>query len=318
MYGRIIRPQKTCLMKDDLMNKIIVDRDRSAAVVRPHRPRGSQLAFSVALGGGLLLCSAYAYAGVAGVKAGEGRGLPGKVIGSSTIMRGGKAFPKFAPDRRRSTDNSSGASCEPYDTMAFTQGAKIDLEGGNHVKKTVSYPSGGPQQAIYSPPNSDWLVQSYSRVVTTAGAPYTAADSAVPAGYSFSTASNYSSVINTMHSYVLSLNVPDYIKADLNAQVSSLVSNIQSYGYSLGASHGSVDHSAQVWGTGIVNTTTGHAWYHGYIDGSLICAPAYLHDQNLLTTKMKAWVNGVVASLPITDRVVRPAQRIQGASVIRQ
>ncbi|HEX3231745.1 MAG TPA: hypothetical protein VHQ95_22395, partial [Pyrinomonadaceae bacterium] len=55
----------------------------------------------------------------------------------------------------------------------------------------------------------------------------------------------------------------------------------------------------QVWGMGVFNTQTGHAWYHGYINGTLVCAPAYLHDQQALTLRLKTWVKNVVSKLPV-------------------
>lgn len=231
---------------------------------------------------------------------GDTKKLVANAIASSIVMLKGKAFPLFAKGSGPAPTATGGASCELGETQTFTNNAAIDLESPNHTAKTKTYPSSPPERKIVSPPNADWVVQSYQRVITTAGPPYEAGDSAFPAGYSFLTAGNYSSVKSTMHSFVGSLNVPGYVQADLTAKLDTLISNISSYSYSLSGSHGTVEHTALVRGVGVINPTTGHSWYHGYINGTLTCAPAYLHDQNALTTRLKAWVNSVVNKFPAT------------------
>jgi len=224
--------------------------------------------------------------------------LVADAIASSIVKLKGQEFPIVAKGTGSDAAGKGGASCELGETQTFTKNAAIDLESPNHTAKSNTYPSSPPERMIVSPPNADWVIQSYQRHITTAGPPYEAGDSAFPAGYSFLTAGNYSSVKSTMHSFVGSLNVPDYVKVDLNAKLDTFISNISSYSYSLSGSHGTVEHTALVRGVGVINLTTGHSWYHGYIDGTLACAPAYLHDQDALTTRLKTWVNSVVRKLP--------------------
>lgn len=236
---------------------------------------------------------------IAVIQAAATKKLVAEAIASTIVTRKGMEFPIVS----FSDPTTKGwASCELGDIQTFTQNAAIDLESGKRVKKTVTYPSTPPERKIVSPPNADWIVQSYYRVVTSAGPPYVAGDSAFPAGYSFLTAGNYSSVKSSMHSFVGSLNVNAQIKADLNAKLETLMSNISSYTYSLSASHGTVEHTATIWGTGRTNPTEAHSWYHGYINGTLICAPAYLRDQNALTKRLETWVNGVVRKLHPFDK----------------
>jgi hypothetical protein len=224
--------------------------------------------------------------------------LVAEAIASTIVTLKGKAFPLVAKGSGSDAVAIGGASCELYGTQTFTHAAAIDLESPYHVKKTNTYPSAPPQEAIYSPPNADWVVQSYNRVITSTGPPYVAADSAFPAGYTFLTNSNYSSVSSTMHSFVGSLNVNGKLKADLNAKLDTFISNISAYSYSLSGSHGTVRHTATVWGTGVFNTQQGHSWYHAYINGTLVCAPAYLRDQNALIARLKTWVKSVIGKLP--------------------
>lgn len=222
-------------------------------------------------------------------------------IAASTITIKGKQYPAFSGKK-----SHGPASCQLGDTQSFSQGARIDIQGGYHVPKTNTYPSGGPEVEIYSPPNADWLIQSYHRVINSANGTYVAGDTAVPAGYSFTNSVNYSQVSSDMHSYVASLTgsgniygVSASMAANLNAQIQTNLSNIESYAYSLQSSNSSVKHNAQVWGMGVFNTQVGHAWYIGWIDGTLICAPAYLHDQAALEAGLKAWVQGVLARVRV-------------------
>jgi hypothetical protein len=221
-----------------------------------------------------------------------------EAIASSIVTRKGVEFPSVAKVGS-DTPLTGGASCEPGDTQTFTENAKFTLESPDHAKKTNTYPSDPTERKkVVSPPNADWVIQSYNRVITSAGAPFEAGDSAFPAGYSYLTAGNYSSVKTTMHNFVGGLNVSGKIKADLNAKLDTLISNTSSYSYSLGASHGTVEHTALVRGTGNTNTRVRHSWYYAHINGTLVCAPAYLRDQNELTARLKTWVNNVVSKIP--------------------
>ena len=222
-----------------------------------------------------------------------------QAIAAATVTRGGKSFP--APTQ--SGGRSTGASCQLYETRAFTQQAPIHIEGAKRVKKTVTFPPGAPQLSVYSPTNTDWVINSYNQVIDSAGSAYTANVSGVPAGYSGGTSVDYSFVSSTMDSYVTNLAILEYIKFDLDKQIESFVSNVMSYNASINSSHGAVHHTAQVYGTGVVNTSAAHSWYHGWVNGTETCAPAYLRSQNALVNYLQSWVNGVVATIPVAVRV---------------
>jgi hypothetical protein len=211
-------------------------------------------------------------------------------VKATSIVVKGRSYPAL-----KSAAKAASSSCQLGSTMAFNQAAQVDIEGGTHKSSSQTW---GPNEQVYSPPNPDYVIQSFNRTITTAGGTYTAGTSQMPPNYSFTNSVNYSSASNSLHNYVLSLNIPGVVQGNLNAMINSALSNYQSYSQSLGASSGTVKHQAQVWGTGVYNTQVGHSWYHGYIDGTLICAPAYLHDQNTLETAMKAWVDDVIRRMP--------------------
>lgn len=250
------------------------------------------------------------------VRAGQGRGDGAggvrEAILANTILRGGKRYPKM-PTIAAGKRSSDGvlASCEIGDLMSVTNVASINLQGPKKAKKDVAHPPTGPMDQMWSPPNTDWVIQSYSRVITSKGGTTADSDTAVPSGYSSNAAGSYNTVRQATHDYVLSLSIPDIIKAELNAQIDTMVSNTGSYTSSLTASHGSVRHLAQVWGTGVANFSQAHSWYEGHINAQLICAPAYLRDPNVYLSRLKQWVDSTVASLP---RQLTEAQRVDGTA----
>ena len=216
-------------------------------------------------------------------------------IAESTTTIKGKQYPSRVGGLR----SSSGASCEIGDTMNFSHVAELNLASPMHVASSWT---SGPTTATYSPPNSDYVINSYSRVVSSRGSPESDSDSAFPAGYSGSNSGFYNAVSSTMHSYVAGLDASGSLfgmsasaKASLNAQINTYISNYQAYSYSIGGSNSSLQQTGQVWGAGKYNIHVGHSWYNGWFNGSLICAPAWLHNQAAMESQLKSWVQHVVS-----------------------
>jgi hypothetical protein len=224
-------------------------------------------------------------------------------IAESTITIKGKQYP--APVRT-GLRSSSGASCQLGDTMNFSHVAELNLASPMHEK--TSWTS-GPTIATYSPPNSDYVINTYNRVVSSRGAPETDSDSAYPAGYSNINSGFYNAISSTMHSYVASLAASGSLfgmsasaQASLNAQINTYISNYQAYSSSIGGSNSSVTQTAQVWGAGKYNLNVGHSWYNGWFNGSLICAPAWLHNQAAIESQLKSWVQHVVSRYNVLQK----------------
>ena len=212
-----------------------------------------------------------------------------KAVDATTVVRNGKAFP--AP--HTASTNSKTGSCTPTDSQPFDHAASITIASPYHTKKDNKYPDPEDREFYSAPPG--WVVQTYSRHVDTAGPPYAGGDSSTPANFSWNNSATYSSVQTQMHSYVASLNIPDVIKADLNAKIDSMISNISSASYSISSSSAVLTHHAQVMGVGVVNTSTGHSWYTAWLNGTLGCAPEYMYDANALTTMLKNWITGTLS-----------------------
>lgn len=218
--------------------------------------------------------------------------LLNEAVKSTSITVKGRTYPQL---KSPSAAKSSSASCQLGSTMGFDQGAAIDLEGGTHRPTNETW---GPDVAVYSPPDPDYVILSFNRTVTSAGGVYNAGTSQMPPNYSFSNSVNYSTATANLHNYVFSLDIPDVIKTNLNAYINNSFSNMQSYAQSLSASSGTIKHHGQVWGAGKYNFNVGHSWYHGYLGGTLICAPAYLHDQAQMEAAMRGWVDNIIKRLP--------------------
>jgi hypothetical protein len=223
-------------------------------------------------------------------------------IAESTITIKGKQYPAPLHTQR----SSSGASCQLGDTMNFSHVAELNLASPTHVSSSWTT---GPMTATYSPPNSDYVINSYSRVVSSRGNPETDSDSAFPAGYSGMNSGFYNAVSSTMHSYVASLAASGNLfgmsaagQASLNAQINTYISNYQAYAYSIGGSNSSLQQTGQVWGAGKYNIHVGHSWYNGWFSGTVICAPAWLHNQAGMESQLKAWVQHVVSRYSVLQK----------------
>ena len=209
-----------------------------------------------------------------------------RAITANTEVKKGKAFP--ARHATNAGSSSKTGSCAPTDTLSFSHVASISIASPNHTKKDNLYPDPEDREFYSAPPG--WVVQTYSRIVDTAGPPFTAGDSSTPANFAWNSSATYSSVKTQMHSFVASLNIPNVIKADLNAKLDSLISNIASASYSISSSSAVLTHHAQVSGVGVINTSTSHSWYSGWLSGTLVCAPDYMYDQGALINVLKSWV----------------------------
>jgi hypothetical protein len=211
-----------------------------------------------------------------------------QAMAATTVVRKGKTFP--APHTTSTGANSkTAASCSPTDTQPFTRVASISIASPNHTKKENKYPDPEDREFYSAPPG--WVVLTYSRIQDTTGDPFVAGDSSTPANFSWNSSSTYSSVQTEMHSYVASLNIPDVVKANLNAKIDAMISDISSATYSLSSSSAVLTHHAQVMGVGVINPHTGHSWYTGWLNGNLACAPDYMHSGPALTSMLKSWVN---------------------------
>ncbi len=210
-----------------------------------------------------------------------------RAISKSVITVNGRQYPALP-----------GGSCKLGDMKPFGPAAYVNLAGGNHQRQSVATPAGPPRVASYSPPNADWLIQFYDRHVDSANGTFVAQDVASPPNYSF-TSVNYNALGTNMDNFVASLGLNGQLAALLNARVGAYLLNYEAYVNSLGNANGSVRLMAQVWGTGALNANPGHSWYTGWIVGSLVCAPAYLHDQDALEARLKQWVRTVLAKAQI-------------------
>jgi len=210
-------------------------------------------------------------------------------ISTSVINVNGKQYPALA-----------GGTCRLGDMKPFGPVAYINLAGGNHQRPSVATPAGAPRVASYSPSNPDWLIQFYDRHVDSANGTFVARDVASPPNYSF-TSVNYSALSTNMQNFVASLGLNDQHSAYINAHIQTYLLNYEAYANSISSANGSVRLTAQVWGTGAFNANPGHSWYTGWIVGSLVCAPAFLHDQDALEMRLEQWVRRVLvkAQIPV-------------------
>ena len=209
---------------------------------------------------------------------------------ANTVLYKGMRLPRL-PISKTGARSESIYTCNLGDTMNVGPMAHIDLEGASHKPSSYWLPPTGPLDAFLSPPNADWVVMSYSRVVTSAGPPYQLSDSLVPKNFTFLSSGQFNAAKQNTQSYIGNLNLGSSTQYGLNIQLSSIVSNMASYTASIYNSGGGAEIDGRVEGTGVFNPNTGHAWLHAYLNATLECAPQYLHDQGALQLALKTWVD---------------------------
>jgi hypothetical protein len=222
-----------------------------------------------------------------------------QIFNDSVLQVGGMLFPKIAQPTDQAAKTAGAAvqtqSCCNLGATRKQDVASIDIMSPNNMPKKQEYPSDGPVQAIYSPPLNCWVISSYSRVVTSANSPYYAFDDAQPPGFKYVTNSEYQNSLESLKSYVGSMNILGKYKADLNLKLEEFVKNYASYSGLLSTSHGQVRHTARLKGRGWPN---GRSWYKGYINVTEICCPPEIRDAAQLKMTLKAWIIATVLKLP--------------------
>jgi hypothetical protein len=215
------------------------------------------------------------------------------------LEAGGMVFPKVAPSSTAGAKLTGVAAqtqgtCTPGQTRSLNV-ASIDISSPNNMARDKQYPAEGPIKIVYSPPDANYVISSYSRVQLSGNHPYQASDSAQPGHFVYLTASEYQSAFEQMKEYVLKLNILDKYKADMNLKLEEFVKNYGKYSLSLSTSHSVVEHTALLHGAGWLN---GRSWYKGYIYVTEICAPTEVRDEAQLKMTLTAWVDQTASKLP--------------------
>lgn len=229
---------------------------------------------------------------VAPLPAPDARGAVQAAIAASTLTVAGRAFPKVA------LANAKTQSCCNIGDVHSVDVAKIALHGPKNDKKGAPTPP-APIEAVYSPPGGCWVVQAYTRVTMSAAGAYQAWDDAQPANFNYNTSTVYNQELSSLKNYVGSLNIPDYVKADLNIKLEEFVKNYSSYANSISTSSQQVRHRAQTYGRGLFN---GSSWYEGYLNVKETCCPPEVRDPAALRQTLRAWVDGTVAKIRFVNQ----------------
>ncbi len=111
------------------------------------------------------------------------------------------------------------------------------------------------------------------------------------------TSEDYKKVDRDIKNYVIGLDVPKAVKANLNAKIDEYNANFKNMGDSLISSHGGFLLTTTVNGTGVFNFKNPFSWINGTFAMTETCVPPQLTDSKLLLESYKAWVNNTVASI---------------------
>jgi hypothetical protein len=240
------------------------------------------------------------------------------VLDGAVLRVGGLEFPRLAPGSNGGAGKrtSGVACCTVGDTRTQEAVASIDLETPHNYPRKKWNPPTGYVEKVYSPPQTCWVISSYTRVVTSANGPGEASEDAQPGNFSYLTASEFESVQEAMEEYIAKLDILGKYKGDLNAKIKQFIKNYGAYSNSIKTSHGQVRHLARVQGQGSISFK-GRSWYRGHIRTTETCCPPEVTDAAALRQTLTAWVDQTAAKLPRlkpTTAVEGPERGVSGSA----
>lgn len=203
-------------------------------------------------------------------------------IAESTIEFNGKAFPRIS-----AKVSARGASADVCCTLGQTRQRDVLFKTqytGYNESKNKQY---GPDILIEGT-DPCWVISNYKRVELSAAGKFSASVSHQPANFHLLQSSTFSNEYQNVRSYILSLDIPDFVKAALEAKADVFVKNYSSAAQSISTSNAIVQHVVTLWGAGWGN---GRSWYDGYVNITETCCPPEVRDSAALRTTLRAWVD---------------------------
>ncbi|MDG1826122.1 MAG: hypothetical protein P8H62_07630 [Henriciella sp.] len=205
-------------------------------------------------------------------------------VSAASYAHDGMDFPRVAQ-----TKSTGGFGiCDIGEQDSFTQ--NFDHTSKKRAKKSWSE----TKDTVYSP--TGYVVLQGNVAVSSKKDPASFTTQLVPKNFSFNSSGEYSQVQTEMFDFVFGLDIPDTIKADVNTQLETYVSNYQSYTTTIGSSHGAFKVETVVHGTGrLARKKNAYSWVRGSLNVDGICAPPEISDPSILQNLLEQWVNEVTA-----------------------
>jgi Mucin-2 protein WxxW repeating region len=174
--------------------------------------------------------------------------------------------------------------CQPYSRTTVTGQASLSLITPHNAKKTYSE----TKSAFYTPPNY-YVIESANRVQHSANMTYSATHSTYAEGQTFVSYQEVKDVQKRMNDYLVSLDIPDVIKANLSVKINELTDNYYSLSLQLASSHNVAQHTATVRGNGAL--VGKRSWYEGDLSVNVLCIPPEVKDAAVIERLIKIWLD---------------------------
>lgn len=222
-----------------------------------------------------------------------------KILDAAEIRVGGLRFPRVDSLPAGAAGKTDGACCQVGDTRQRTDLASIDLETPHGLNRNKYVPPSDYREAVYSPPQTCWVISDYRRVIRGANGPRDVSDDAQPANFSYLTRSEFESIQQEMLEIIAKLDVADNYKGELEAKIEEFIRSYSQYSHSISASHGQIRHRARVQGQGRFR---GRSWYRAHINTTETCCPPEVRDSFSMRQTLKTWIDETAAKLPKKGR----------------
>lgn len=180
------------------------------------------------------------------------------------------------------SQNKNSCSCSAGDFRVESGKAKIHLEYPKNTRKKFSK----NDQEVYAAP-SCWTITNSSYTQQHAMGPHSYGWSETPANYNFISSQEFNQIHSSLNNYIVGLDIPDTLKADLKIQLTEYLQSYQSEVSNLSTSHGTIKHTASVTGAGIFN---GRTIYEGSANLVLKCVPSTLTGPSDLENGIKSLI----------------------------
>lgn len=206
--------------------------------------------------------------------------------GDGVVYYNGYAFPADPSGGLKSADISY---CTPGQQKVIRNQAKIELYSNSNTSKDKCWTA----SATYTAPPG-WAIESAVTVVESANGTRSQDVDLAQSGQVFLSNMEIQNISQEVSDYIISLNLTDDIKADLNLGLKDFSTSYQHLATTLISTHSAVTNTATVCGRGILDAK--RSWWVGYLDITLVCIPAEVTDSEILKITLKKWVDEQVGA----------------------
>lgn len=151
------------------------------------------------------------------------------------------------------------------------------------------------QQRYFS--SNGWIPDSGKLTITSRSPLSSFNISKISKDLVFNSKQDYIMAQRKANEYVVGLDIPEAVKANLNAKIDEFSANYQTVGDQLMSSHNGFLVTTTVSGTGLFNLKDPYSWVHGSFAITETCVPPEVSNPALLEKAYVAWVNSTVASI---------------------